>query len=268
VAYYSYTPGQGNAGTGNNFSFEWKDDFEVLDTSRWELSDFTGFGGNFCTFRADNVSVADGMLTLKMEAPQANTELVSVTFSVDVDAVSMQASDVVYLNGTFNNWCGSCMPMHKNGSVWELSIDLEPGRHQYLFTINGWDQVGNAPIGSACDYNPCDAYANYGFLIPAGSADIQLETVCWEQCPDCAILSAESTAPPEWRAYPNPFSQQLIVETELAQGQEFRIYSILGQQMLTGTLTADVHVIDVAAWPAGIYVLKTENQSLRLVKTE
>ena len=189
VKYYSYTPGEGNIGTGNNFTFDWEDDFETLDTDRWKVSDFTGFGGNYCRFRENNVQVVDNQLTLKIDLPQSDFELTSVSFSVNVSDLNLSSTDRVYLNGRFNNWRGTCAPMTKNGDVWELDLNLPPGRHEYLFTINGWDEIGNAPIGSECDFNPCDEFANYGLTISNGDADIILETTCWEDCDNCFLTS-------------------------------------------------------------------------------
>jgi len=195
VKYYSYTPGEGNAGTGNNFSFEWEDQFEFLDTTRWKVADYTGFEGNYCTFREPNIEINDGQLIFTVDEPSSNPELITVSFSVNLEAQNLASSDVVYLNGTFNDWCGSCTPMSQNGDVWETELDLSPGQHQYLFTINSWDQVGNAPIGSECDFNPCDEFANYGLVIPSGSAPIELDTVCWQACSDCSTLSSDNLFP-------------------------------------------------------------------------
>ena len=37
--------------------------------------------------------------------------MVVVQFSVDLAQESMAPSDVIYLQSTFNGWCGSCAPM-------------------------------------------------------------------------------------------------------------------------------------------------------------
>jgi len=39
VKYYAYTPGTGNAGTSNNYTLEWVDDFDTLDATRWDQSE-------------------------------------------------------------------------------------------------------------------------------------------------------------------------------------------------------------------------------------
>jgi endo-1,3-1,4-beta-glycanase ExoK len=66
--------GQGGSGAGNNagrggddahFTLAWQDDFDTLDTSKWELENFT-WEGNQAQFTPDNASVADGLLTLAL----------------------------------------------------------------------------------------------------------------------------------------------------------------------------------------------------------
>ena len=54
-----------NHDTGG-FDFNWKDDFDVLDTHRWHKSNDTTFNFNSTTFRASQVYVEKGKLVLKM----------------------------------------------------------------------------------------------------------------------------------------------------------------------------------------------------------
>ena len=80
VKYYRYTPGSGNAGTGNNFTLEWEDHFEFLDTVRWNVSDYERFSGNYCTFRETNVRIEDDQLLFTMDLPSSNPEFIKVSF--------------------------------------------------------------------------------------------------------------------------------------------------------------------------------------------
>ncbi len=185
VKYYSYTPGAGNAGTGSDFTFEWEDDFSTFDDTRWQISDFKGFNGNYCTFRENNVEVTGGNLILTIDEPNPSPATVPVTFSVDMNEYALQPTDVVYLNGTFNGWCGNCNPMTESDGIWSVTINLPPQRYEYLFTINTWQEIGGAPLGSYCDFNPCDEYANYGTIVPEGSPSWVLDTPCWKSCEAC-----------------------------------------------------------------------------------
>ncbi len=72
MAYSSYTPGTGNSGSNNDFTLQWRDDFNTLDTARWNVSNNTTFGGNAGDFSANNVNVVGGQLVLSVtQAPWA-----------------------------------------------------------------------------------------------------------------------------------------------------------------------------------------------------
>lgn len=186
VSYAAYTPGRGSVGTNRNFSPVWKDEFTTLNEDRWVVSDFDPISP-LTVFRKPNVEVDGGQLKLHLTEPTVTIERIPVTFSVDMSDAGLRQTDVVYLNGTFNNWCGNCHPMKRNGDVWNLTLDLSPGKHEYLFTINVWEKVGGAPLNSACDFQPCDEFPNYGFRLHEGSPELALTTYCWETCNDCMI---------------------------------------------------------------------------------
>ncbi len=63
AAYYKYTPAIGNYGTGNNFTLDWKDEFNAFDETRWEKASH-GFTGNRSSFVPENVVFVDGKLIL------------------------------------------------------------------------------------------------------------------------------------------------------------------------------------------------------------
>ena len=64
VSYASYSPGEGNMGTEQNFTFQWQDDFNFFDSTRWEKSHNHGWGGNQSLFIEENVVFQDGYLIL------------------------------------------------------------------------------------------------------------------------------------------------------------------------------------------------------------
>lgn len=63
VSYASYTPHAGNCGTDNNFTLQWRDDFDSLNTARWQKATHT-FDGNNCDFTPENVVFRDGKMIL------------------------------------------------------------------------------------------------------------------------------------------------------------------------------------------------------------
>lgn len=75
VKYYAWTPDSGNAGTGNDFTLLWSDEFSSWDQSRWEKGTHT-WNGNGCDFVAENAVFRDGMLVLCLtkETPLGYTD--------------------------------------------------------------------------------------------------------------------------------------------------------------------------------------------------
>lgn len=63
VSYSSYTPGQGDTGTDNDFTFQWKDEFNNYDSNRWSKGTHT-WNGNESDFVVENVQFKDGIMIL------------------------------------------------------------------------------------------------------------------------------------------------------------------------------------------------------------
>jgi beta-glucanase (GH16 family) len=81
-----------------------------------------------------------------------------VQFRVDVSAEEVGPGDIVYLNGSFNGWCGNCEPMvHAGNGLWLRTRSLPPGLHEFKFTTNGW----NGLIENFSPDIPC-GIATYG----------------------------------------------------------------------------------------------------------
>ena len=119
VSYYSYTPGSGNYGTSNNFSLQWKDEFNFFDTSRWQKATHT-FGGNNCDFIPENCVFKDGKMILCLtdaanigfvdkQVPvvlwaRADEQKVIVKFSEAVDKANAEVkSNYIIQNVTVNS---------------------------------------------------------------------------------------------------------------------------------------------------------------------
>lgn len=80
------------------------------------------------------------------------------------------------------------------------------------------------------------------------------------------VIGMEETNNSEISVYPNPFNDQLIIELQSSSSKEFKIYSILGEMVLKGSVNSDINTIDLSNLPANIYFLKIENQSIKLIK--
>ena len=124
-----------------------------------------------------------------------------VTFSVDLsgfDFDQFENNDVdfrgVFVQGTFNGWCGDCdnqMTDEDGDLVYTITVEVRKGFHEYIFTVNGWDGIiqekwdwlGGIKVGTECDAIPGDEDGTYGLRL--GDVDIILNAVCWQSCDDC-----------------------------------------------------------------------------------
>ena len=110
----------------------------------------------------------------------------NVTFQVDMNKVT-QGFTTPEVNGTWNNWCGSCNAMSDaNGdNIWEVTLPLEQGSTvEFKYSADGWSiQEMNDPTASCTNGNA--TYTNRVLTIPA--SDTIIPVVCWSSCDACSI---------------------------------------------------------------------------------
>ena len=196
VKYYAYTPGTGNAGTSNNFTLEWVDDFDTLDATRWDQSE-DGSVGPLCTFRSANVEVVGGELQLSITQPNPVVPTRPVTFGVDASSLALAPTDVIYVAGGFNSWCANCDALNDDDGnlVWTTTLNLPLGQHEFQYVVNGWGGAVSQPqLGSSCDFDPCDEWTNYGVSVEEELEHAYVDLHCWNTCNLCGDLNP-STCP-------------------------------------------------------------------------
>jgi len=171
----------------------------------------------------------------------------SAMFSVDVSTVvsTFPEGYSVCVTGNFDGWtgCGAVLTDDDGDMVYTgIQSDLVAGTaYEYQFVINGWSSgiVAGAPLGSACDFDPNDVYANYGFTAVEGL--LVLGEVCWGACVTCDLLSNEESSdmllPTEfsYKTYPNPFNPYINIYYELPVSEQVTIIilNLLGQEVKT-----------------------------------
>jgi hypothetical protein len=106
-----------------------------------------------------------------------------VTFQVDMDLYSGPAYGGVFLNGSFNGWCGVCAPMSDadGDGIWSITVDLPNGNHEYKFTLDGWTGQEMFVGGEPCTLTT-GAFTNRLVNI---SGSTTLPAVCWNGCYTC-----------------------------------------------------------------------------------
>jgi dienelactone hydrolase len=103
------------------------------------------------------------------------------------------------------------------------------------------------------------------FSIPPNTASQYITNVtCGAVTSTGEAVSAQSKS---ISVYPNPASDRLVVEAALETAQEYKLYSSLGQCLLSGTISGTVSEIDISALSPDVYYLCTGGTCIKLVKT-
>ena len=191
-----------------------------------------------------------------------------VAFAVDMnDYVNGGGSTTagVFLNGTFNGWCGTCTPMtDANGdNVWEVTVPLGLGAIEYKFTVDGWNVSEQFVGGESCTVTN-GGFTNRSYNVTAPAT---VGLVCWESCGAC--LGGISDLDAAVAIYPNPVNSIMTVQaTEVMQ--QIRIVDLTGKVVAAfvgNGLTQEISVDDLKA---GIYTLQVVttagNSSKQFVK--
>ena len=102
----------------------------------------------------------------------------SAHFEIDTNDIPYPNQDFssVVINGSWNDWSGwgvNLLDEDGDGIYTGTLGNLSDGQTlEYVIAFtgpsdnwSGWGHVVNAPLGSDCDWNPNDQWANYGFNI-------------------------------------------------------------------------------------------------------
>lgn len=115
---------------------------------------------------------------------------VDVTFKVDMNN-EPSLGPVYITGGTIDNWCGSCTPMDDSDGdgIYEVTLNLPQGAHEYKYTNAGWDPPGGgeefdpATADSLCTLT-AGAFTNR-FLFIDTPDPIILDANCFNDCGAC-----------------------------------------------------------------------------------
>jgi hypothetical protein len=78
----------------------------------------------------------------------------------------------------------------------------------------------------------------------------------------------ETTEDAAFAVYPNPTNDVLFVETQnfaSLPDQTYRITNLVGQTVLSGSISAETHQIDIKKLPSGMYFITVGGQTVKFV---
>ena len=183
-----------------------------------------------------------------------------VTFRVDMNNVS-QAFTIPEVNGTFNNWCGSCWAMEDldGDGIWEKQITMLEGYYELKFSADNWSIMESLDPAWACT-NGNNQYTNRTLVVD------QNKVICpeWGQCtPTCnsiIISNVNEFSNSEFKLYPNPSNG--LINLSANNAENLKITTLLGKVVFEKPQLED-KTIDVQHLPSGVYYCSyTSNNTL------
>jgi hypothetical protein len=110
----------------------------------------------------------------------------NITFRVNMSNYTGSLANGVFVNGSFNGWCGTCNPLTNAGNgVWQATLPIPVGNIDYKFTVNGWADQEFFAGGEPCTITIIDGANTYINRSYAVTGDATLPAVCFESCDAC-----------------------------------------------------------------------------------
>lgn len=177
----------------------------------------------------------------------------NITFRVDMSDYAMPINTGVFLNGTFNSWCGACAPMTNIGNnIYELTVALPAGPIEYLFTVDEWIDIEAFDATATCIDPVADQFNNRYLVV---STDATLPAVCFNSCDVCpGAANIEELTELNLFISPNPASDKIVVSSD--EVIEFvELISMSGEIILTMHVNKTDVLIDISNLSTGSYLI-------------
>ena len=82
------------------------------------------------------------------------------------------------------------------------------------------------------------------------------------------LLSTDDFENNQVTIYPNPTQSKIKMSLNFSKEVDYKLFSPLGEQLMTGTITSSNEEIDISYLPSNIYFLKVGNQFYKVLKSK
>jgi hypothetical protein len=159
-------------------------------------------------------------------------------------------------------------------------MNLVPDGDQFYVSAT-WSDLGSShwvvpsdgaamalPAGSGTQWMgpyPCGTEVTFQVHDPAAGMAVVMTspTFTWA-CGAVSVADAQTPAPAELEAWPNPTSDQIQV-TGIQPGQKWHVVDATGRAVDQGLHEAGGLGLDVSRWESGIYLLRTPTSQIRFI---
>jgi hypothetical protein len=219
----------------------------------------------------------------------ANPDPADITFRVDMNGETVSA-DGVYLMGSFTSpaWQSGAIAMSDDDAdmVYEATVNISGSADIFFKYVNGIPNGEGTVEESGIMVAGTDTttFETMGCGVPngfgeynrqhtrSGAAEI-LGLVCWNSCADCSgnIDGIAELTAGQITAYPNPFSDQFILElSAVADEATVQLLDMTGRILLSESVNGATRArveLNTSTLPTGVYALQMLSGDRRTVTT-
>ena len=188
----------------------------------------------------------------------------SVTFRLDMSEYVGPPYTTPEVNGTFNNWCGSCWAMEDpdGDNIWEITALLGVGDTVlYKFSADGWNiqEELDSSLSSSCvliGYDP-GAPNGWGYVnrFHYVTSETILDAVCWNDCIECqgqSFIGEASTN--SIQLFPNPSTGLVNIKSE-GIIKRCDVYNLIGELVYTEEVGSGKNEHSLGVAKNGLYYI-------------
>ena len=197
----------------------------------------------------------------------------NVTFKLDMSEYIGPPFSTPEINGTFNNWCGSCWAMEDldGDNIWEFTALLAAGDTiEYKFSADNWNVQEELDSSLSCitiAYDPGApngwGYANRTQVI---NSETILDPVCWQECVGCLgqtpVTNLQATS---FSIYPNPSNGVFVIESQ-EEINDITVFNTIGKIVLKLENPKLKNSIDLSSLENSIYYVSIKQNSHTITK--
>lgn len=182
----------------------------------------------------------------------------NITFRVDMSDYTSPINTGVYINGSFNSWCGACNPLTNVGNnVYEITLPLPTGPIEYLFTVDEWTDLEAFDASASCIDPVADGFNNRYLEIVA---DATLPTVCFNSCTACLGSGISELNESDLVVSPNPANDHIIIHTPNVS-EKIELIDVNGNIVLSIVPQSNEISLDISILSKGIYLVNCVNEN-------
>ncbi len=219
----------------------------------------------------------------------ANPDPADITFRVDMNGETVSA-DGVYLMGSFTSpaWQSGAIAMTDDDAdmVYEATVNISGAADIFFKYVNGMPNGADALEESGIMVAGTDTttFETMGCGVPNGFGEYNrqhtrsgvaeiLGLVCWNSCADCSgnIDGVAELTAGQISAYPNPFSDQFILELNaVADEATVQLLDMTGRILISESVNGATRArieLNTSALPTGVYALQMLSGDRRTVTT-